>query len=621
MGHSRLWCLLQAFSFILFATAAPASYEVLQSRAATTVPFTLNLTWANHSPVNGSSRYTILMNGTSPGPALHMNIGDTVNFLVHNNLPFATSVHFHGITQLKTPWADGVPGLSQKYIAPGASFLYTWTADEYGTYFYHAHERGQIMDGLFGAIIIAPSANEPRPFGMISSSASDLAAMQTAEQNAQTAFVSDWSQFTSKEFFDISIASGVDNYCMDAILVNGQGSVYCQTQDVINAETNPRLSTILAASNPSQLTLKGCLPANAPLVQGNFTYNFSAIPATAFDVCTPTSGPMTLFTVDPAAEWAAFNFINTGGISGLEISIDSHQMYVYAADGLYIQPQLVDALTVFNGERYSVMVKLNQQVGDYAMRIANTGLNQVISGFSVLSYKGSTGASSTASAWINYAGVNTTADFIPLVPSVIVPFKNSKPASYANATFILDIAKTTNAWKWTLGGNESMNATTLDSITPLLFNKSQPLANDKGLSIQTKLNQWVDLIIQVAGPLAQPHPIHKHSNKAYIIGSGLGPFNWTSVAAAQAAVPSAFNLVNPPLRDGFTTTPAEGNSSWMALRYQVINPGAFFLHCHVQTHLSGGMAMAILDGVDHWPTVPSAYLTNNGLPPAAKKTS
>lgn len=52
----------------------------------------------------------------------------------------------------------------------------------------------------------------------------------------------------------------------------------------------------------------------------------------------------------------------------------------------------------------------------------------------------------------------------------------------------------------------------------------------------------------------------------------------------------------------------------MALRYEVVNPGPFLFHCHIQTHVSGGMALTFLDGVDDWPEVPEAYLNGgNGL--------
>lgn len=56
--------------------------------------------------------------------------------------------------QLNTPWSDGVPGLTQKPILPGGTFTYRWTATEYGTYWYHAHARSLMADGLYGAIWI-----------------------------------------------------------------------------------------------------------------------------------------------------------------------------------------------------------------------------------------------------------------------------------------------------------------------------------------------------------------------------------------------------------------------------------------------------------------------------------
>jgi len=151
-----------------------------------------------------------------------MNVGDKVNFLVHNNLPNETAIHFHGIEQLNTPWSDGVPGLTQIPIAPGKSFMYKWTADESGTYFYHAHFKGQIMDGLYGAIIIQPRETDPRPFYMISNKSTDQAAMRAAEKINNPVFISDWSQYTSKEFYDIQTAANVDNACADSIIINGK---------------------------------------------------------------------------------------------------------------------------------------------------------------------------------------------------------------------------------------------------------------------------------------------------------------------------------------------------------------------------------------------------------------
>lgn len=260
-----------------------------------------------------------------------------------------------------------------------------------------------------------------------------------------------------------------------------------------------------------------------------------------------------------------------------------------------------------NGDRVTFLVQLNQAPGNYQIRVANDGLNQVVSGFGVLSYKGASAntLSGQSSAVLNYGGGNLTLlnDFNPILAA---PYPPVKPATSADATFVLDIMKAPQSpasWAWTLSGVSSYNQSRDDETPPLLFqNPANIPASD--LILKTQSGQWVDLIIKVAGPLAEPHPMHKHANKFYMIGAGTGDFNWTTTAqAAAAGVP--FNLATAPYLDGFTSIPAEGSASWMVWRYQVDTPGAWFLHCHVQTHFSGGMAVAILDGIDNFPQTPS----------------
>lgn len=95
-----------------------------------------------------------------PGPEIRVNEGDRVRVIVKNNLPDATSVHWHGID---VAWrADGVPGVTQDAIAPGKEFIYEFTATPAGTHLYHSHGKdhstaAQQMDmGLSGAFIIEP---------------------------------------------------------------------------------------------------------------------------------------------------------------------------------------------------------------------------------------------------------------------------------------------------------------------------------------------------------------------------------------------------------------------------------------------------------------------------------
>jgi len=308
--------------------------------------------------------------------------------------------------------------------------------------------------------------------------------------------------------------------------------------------------------------------------------------------------------VDAADGYKAFSFISSASVLIATIAIDSHQLYVYELNGNYIVPQVVDQFSLSNGDRISFFVKLDQTPGDYTIRAANDGINQVISGFGVLSYKGGNSVPMGVST-LNYGGQNTTA-VVSFAAAVAAPFPANAPAATADVSFVMDIEKSpvqpTEAWAWTLSGTDSYNMSNDDVTPPLLFQNPANIPTSD-LIIETYSNQWVDLIIKIAGPVAQPHPIHKHANKFYMIGAGVGDFNFTNVADAVTAG-YQFNFNNPPYLDGFTSIPAEGSNSWMVFRYQVNTPGAWFLHCHIQSHFSGGMAVAILDAVDSFPTSP-----------------
>ena len=117
----------------------------------------------------------------------------------------------------------------------------------------------------------------------------------------------------------------------------------------------------------------------------------------------------------------------------------------------------------------------------------------------------------------------------------------------------------------------------------------------------------VDIILQ-SNPNNPPHPVHKHGTPAYIIGQGAGEFNWSTVADAIAASPTSFNLIDPPLRDGFLTSVAPTDFSWTVIRYQAPVDTITFMHCHINLHLFGGMAVVLLEGADRLPPIPDEYL-------------
>jgi FtsP/CotA-like multicopper oxidase with cupredoxin domain len=100
-------------------------------------------------------------NGSVIGPTIEAVEGDRVRIIVRNNLPEPTTVHWHG---LHVPIEmDGVTGFSQPPIEPGDEFVYEFTLEQHGTYFYHLHFMGakQVGMGLSGFFIIHP--RDPSP--------------------------------------------------------------------------------------------------------------------------------------------------------------------------------------------------------------------------------------------------------------------------------------------------------------------------------------------------------------------------------------------------------------------------------------------------------------------------
>ena len=93
-------------------------------------------------------------NGSAPGPTIQVTQGDKVRVIFKNELPEASSLHWHGFED--QIGYDGMPGISQEPVRPGQSFTYNFTIKQEGTYFYHSHMAMQELAGMLGAVIMHP---------------------------------------------------------------------------------------------------------------------------------------------------------------------------------------------------------------------------------------------------------------------------------------------------------------------------------------------------------------------------------------------------------------------------------------------------------------------------------
>ncbi|KAL5747091.1 hypothetical protein ACOSQ2_024388 [Xanthoceras sorbifolium] len=110
-----------------------------------------------------------------------------------------------------------------------------------------------------------------------------------------------------------------------------------------------------------------------------------------------------------------------------------------------------------------------------------------------------------------------------------------------------------------------------------------------------KYGSTVQIVLQDTSIVTiENHPMHLHGYEFYVVGMGFGNFNPSRDTAK-------FNLINPPRRNTIGTPPG----GWVAIQFVANNPGIWLMHCHIDSHLNWGLAMAFLveNGVGKLQTV------------------
>ena len=109
--------------------------------------------------IRGQRFVMYAFNGMVPGPLLRVAQQATITVHFHNRIDLPSTVHWHGLRHDNR--FDGVPGLTQKEVAPGEDFTYTVHFPDAGVYWYHPHVREDIEQamGLFGNMVV--DAPEP----------------------------------------------------------------------------------------------------------------------------------------------------------------------------------------------------------------------------------------------------------------------------------------------------------------------------------------------------------------------------------------------------------------------------------------------------------------------------
>ena len=280
-----------------------------------------------------------------------------------------------------------MPGVTQYPILPGGNLTLRFsTQGQYGYFWYHSHTRGYYADGVRGPIYIRPSANRTRPYASLIDNATTLDNLMDADIHGQIMFVHDWYHATADTILAMYYTTGVYPSCFDSIIINGRGAVEClpaatlasatggaasdsmatttvAVTDIMTLAAGPITDSAMASATAEAMGM-GSGPMGAVIGGGTGTteqmalsprgcgqpmqfkagYNASYLNP---ETCTNTSTPLEVIYTN-GAEWMAFHLVNAGVTAQLSFSFDHHDMWVYAADGLYVELQNVQVLSGYD---------------------------------------------------------------------------------------------------------------------------------------------------------------------------------------------------------------------------------------------------------------------------------
>jgi len=237
-------------------------------------------------------------NGLPIGPEIRVTEGDRVRVTLTNNLPDATTVHWHGIT---VPNAmDGVPGMTQPAVQPGESFVYEFDAFPAGSYWYHPHVGHQLDRGLVGPFIIEPKRNLGN------------------YDREYTLLLEDWAT------------------------VDGAGPAATNRMD------SRDMAGMMGGMMGRMIGGRSNDP-NAPLLEP--VYDAYTSNGQVAEVAEPLSAKQ--------GEKLKLRFINGSSGTIYDLRLAGHAMTITHTDGRPVEPFSVDVLRIAMGERYDVEVAAN----------------------------------------------------------------------------------------------------------------------------------------------------------------------------------------------------------------------------------------------------------------------
>ncbi|XP_061193854.1 uncharacterized protein LOC133202090 isoform X2 [Saccostrea echinata] len=580
---------------------------------------------------DGNYRFMFAINNQFPAPTLTVYENQRVRIHVHNDLVNeAFTLHWHGLSQNGTVWMDGVSMVTQCPILPGQKFTYLFTASPRGTHWYHAHHGTMRSSGLAGAFIVLPRKEKERTD--IPKTDKDVVLMvqdwSFPESDVQLVMYEEWYMQTLRFVKNMN-----KDECLEAKL-SYDGSHSSMTMPYSNTLVNGKTKYFSSDSSDQQRAL-----------------------------------PLEIFNITPNS-YTRFRLINSALSGEYKISFDKHKLLLVGTDGAEITPVWIDFLIINGGESYDVILHAYRTPDNYWIRIETTDVMDVhfnpvkpnIS-FAQLHYQG-------ADDKLPESEERECSKLEPCVMANChwSPVAMAKREPNTKCLSVADLKATSRSIEETpvavptsrddfqeiflnfnpIGTKVKRVRPAVNSIhykhPPIPLQIYPDIVKDKSIVcdnehmdicgefcrcthvIKLATKKTTQIVLLAEAVLGTFHPIHLHGNRFHVLKYGYPVMNettglmvdtnqdveysqdfskakWRNQSWKYGNVPD-INIKNPPQKDT-VVVPGKG---YVVLRLKTDNPGFWFVHCHIDNHMTIGMAVVLQVGEpDEMPKLPTGF--------------
>ncbi|GLJ12752.1 hypothetical protein SUGI_0197130 [Cryptomeria japonica] len=517
----------------------------------------------------------VTVNGQFPGPTIYVHEGDYLLVRVKNEASYNVTIHWHGVRQYQSGWADGPAYITQCPISPGTSYNYFFRViKQEGTLWWHAHITW-LRATLYGSLIVYPRKGHHYPF------------QPPAEEF--TILLGEWWNANVDDVLAEGILSGLPNGS-DAYTINGQpGDLYpCSASDTYNIVVEMGKTYLLRVINAGMNEGLFFKIANHKMtvvaVDASYTKPYES------DLVVIYPGQTTDVLLTANEEKGSYYMAAKAYLSGPSVPINNSTttaILEYKDKSTNTSPLMPSFFDT------SIVMKVSRDLRD---KSSNTSpLMPSLPEFNDTSIvtKFSTSLRSLS------ASVPQTVDQEMLITAGL-GLQNCPPGTcepnngtrfvgcFNNISFVLPKIAVLQAHFFGIPG---VFTTDFPDSPPLKFNYTDPDQQqdiafpEVGTKVKViPFNSIVQIVLQGTSVVTiESHPVHLHGFDFYVVGQGFGNYD-------PLTDPQHFNLVDPQQRN----TIGVPSGGWAAIRFRADNPGAWFMHCHFDIHSLFGFDMVLL---------------------------